>query len=88
MLLLQPNVEQRLNGQRPISVKQRLAVQGRLSVPNEGSSLGMRGRGSLRGLRGATGFRGPTFRGPTFRGVTFRGATFRGTRGAFAIRGK
>lgn len=84
-------MEQRLNGQRPISVKQRLAVQGRLSVSNDGNmgSLGGRGRGSLRGLRGSSTFRGATFRGVAFRGVTYRGATsFRGSRGVFGTRGE
>lgn len=46
-------------------VKQRLAIKGRLSLPNDSRRLGNpRGRGALRGLRGATSnFRGHSFRG-------------------------
>ncbi|KAK4327882.1 hypothetical protein Pmani_001688 [Petrolisthes manimaculis] len=84
----QQHLDQRLNGQRPVSVKQRLAVQGRLSVPDDGNSgqVGVRGRGGLRGVRGAS-FRGVTVRGG-IRGTSFRGSTFRGTRGIFGLRGR
>lgn len=73
-ITLQKSVEQRLNGQRPLSVKQRLAVKGRLSIPEEGGNIQVRGRGGLRGARGAS-----------YRGL--RGAGFRGGRGALGIRG-
>ncbi|KAK8741048.1 hypothetical protein OTU49_002467 [Cherax quadricarinatus] len=78
--LKKKSVEQRLNGPRPLSVKQRLAVKGRLSVPDEAGmgSLITRGRGGLRGLRGSN-----------FRGATFRGAVSRGGRGgAIGLRGR
>lgn len=62
-------------------------MQGRLSVPDDGSSgqIVMRGRGGLRGLRGAS-FRGVTVRGG-IRGTSFRGTAFRGSRGIFGLRG-
>ncbi|KAK7084340.1 hypothetical protein SK128_009900 [Halocaridina rubra] len=66
--------------QRPINVKQRLAIKGRLSLPQDGirRTIPFRGRGGLRGLRGATGI---------FHGINSRGFGFRGGRNFINSRG-
>lgn len=76
---IQKHVDQRTH-QRPLNVKQRLAVKGRLSLPNENlkRTANFRGRGGIRGLRGSTG---------NFRGISTRGIGFRGGRGFLSNKG-